>query len=491
MPPCAPSDIVDNDMSTKALSTTKPLLRSSSSSAPTTKPLASYTVAQVATHNTVNDAWIIYKGQVLDVTKWIIHHPGGQQTMLRFAGMDATDEIRSFHGDWVLETKVPHFVIGTVSDVPEASELVKDFRNLGEEFEKLGYFHCSQSFYMKKLASVFLIFACSLGLLFGTDSLVAHVASAALMGIFWQQFAFVGHDAGHMSAVTHARDNIDVTKLGALVTFFNGISVAWWKATHNVHHSVPNTVDCDPDIAHLPVFAVNKKMFESLFNKYHGRVMKFDWPARNIFVPYQHFWFYPIMCVARFNLYIQSVLFMLSSNDGHDNLRNWMDLYAYAGFYTWLSVLVSFIPTWGERTMFVLISHAVAGLLNVQICLSHFSRPVFESPDDTKNSADKYGGDFYTRNVISSLDVACPTWMDWFHGGLQFQTLHHLYPRLGREHLRKTEPLIASLCKKHSLPYTAKSFLDCNIEIYEHLKGAAMHARSWSPMIYESMCAHG
>jgi len=248
------------------------------------------------------------------VSKWAASHPGGVQPILRFAGMDCTDEIRAMHGDWVLEKKLPHFVIGTVSDMPEATELVKDFRELGREFERLGYFQVSWGFYARKLAAVSCIFATSLLLLFGTDSFMAHMASAAVMGIFWQQFAFVGHDCGHMSAKVHARDKIDVTSLGFLVTFFNGISVAWWNATHNVHHNVPNTVDCDPDIAHLPVFAIDKRMFGSLFNKYHGRVMEFDWAARNIFVPYQHLWYYPIMCVARFNLYIQSFLFILSSD---------------------------------------------------------------------------------------------------------------------------------------------------------------------------------
>lgn len=453
------------------------------------KPLGSYTMAEVASHNKRGDAWLIYGGQVLDVTKWVSSHPGGEQTILRFAGMDATDELRAFHDDWVMETKLPHFVIGTVSDAPEASELVKDFRTLGEEFEKMGYYHVSPWFYVRKVATVFCILLCSLGLLLKTDSLAAHMASAVLLGVFWQQFAFVGHDCGHMSARTHARDSIDVPRLGALVTFFNGISVAWWKATHNVHHAVPNTVDCDPDIAHLPVFAVHKSMFGSLFNKYHGRVMEFDWAARNIFVPYQHIWYYPIMCVARFNLYIQSVLFLLSWNDGHGG-RTQLDLAAFIGFFSWLSFLVSTIPTWGERVAFVVLSHAVAGLLNVQITLSHFSRPIFDSPTK-KDGVDKYGGDFFTRNVISSLDVACPTYMDWFHGGLQFQTLHHLYPRIGRQHLRKTEPLIASLCKKHSLPYSRKSFFDCNMEVFETLKDTAIHARTWSPLIYESMCAQG
>jgi len=448
----------------------------------------SYTVAEVAQHNRKDDAWLIYENLVLDVTKWVAQHPGGEQTILRFAGMDATDELRAFHDDWVMEKKLPAFVIGSVSDATEPTDLVKDFRELGMMFDKLGYFHVTATFYVIKIVWVFSIFICSMSLLFRTESFIAHMTSAVLLGIFWQQFAFVGHDCGHMSARTHARDNIDVPKLAALVTFFNGISVAWWKATHNVHHAVPNTVDCDPDIAHLPVFALDERMFGSLFNKYHSRVMEFDWPARNVFVPYQHYWFYPIMCVARFNLYIQSLLFQLSPNDGHGG-RTRLDTLAFAGFLTWLSLLVASIPTWSDRVAYVLLSHAVAGLLNVQICLSHFSRPIFDSPDE--EGVDRYGGDFYSRNVISSLDVACPIYLDWFHGGLQFQALHHLYPRLGRQHLRKTQPLINSLCKKHSLPYTAKSFVACNVEVFETLRDAAIHAESWSPLIMEAVNAQG
>lgn len=488
MPPC-PSTKESHEVESFVRSIDKNDPTSTSSTTNTKKtPLKTYTLAQVASHNTPTDAWLIYKNQVLDVTKWITSHPGGEQTISRFAGMDATDELRAFHGDWVLREKLPHFVIGSVSDAPEVSELVKDFRELGEEFDKLGYFHVSPWYYAFKVVTVFCILICSMGLLFKTESFIAHMVSAVLLGLFWQQFAFVGHDCGHMSAKTHARDNIDVPRLGALVTFFNGISVAWWKATHNVHHAMPNSVDCDPDIAHLPVFALHSKMFESLYNKYHGRVMEFDWAARTIFVPYQHLWYYPIMCVARFNLYIQSVLFLVSWDDGHGG-RTKLDLVALVGFLSWLSFLVSLIPTWGERVAFVLLSHAVAGLLNVQITLSHFSRPIFDSTN--KEGADKYGGDFFTRNVLASLDVACPRYLDWFHGGLQFQTLHHCYPRLGRQHLRKTEPLIKSLCKKHSLPYTARSFVECNMEVYETLKSTGAQARTWSPLIYESMCAQG
>lgn len=236
-----------------------------------------YTLDEVAKHNgdTTNESsstiWIIYNNLVLDVSSWLHHHPGGEQTILRFGGMDATDEIRAFHDDWIINTKLTKFVIGTIVTTTASStadakpaavyEMVQDFRNLGETFDTLGYFTNSKHYYMNKLISVFTLLALSLGFLFGLSpslkvgvGYVHTVVSAIFMGLFWQQFAFIGHDCGHMySARTHAKVGINVYYLGALVTFFNGISVAWWKATHNIHHAVPNTVDCDPDIAHVSI----------------------------------------------------------------------------------------------------------------------------------------------------------------------------------------------------------------------------------------------
>lgn len=53
---------------------------------PTTK---SYTVADVATHNSASSCWLILDAKVYDVTKFIPSHPGGND-ILKGCGKDAT-----------------------------------------------------------------------------------------------------------------------------------------------------------------------------------------------------------------------------------------------------------------------------------------------------------------------------------------------------------------------------------------------------------------
>jgi hypothetical protein len=151
-------------------------------------------MAEVSKHTHLNDTWLIYKHQVLGVTKWISQHPGGEQTLIRFVGGDATDEIRAFHNDVVLEKRLPCFVIGSVSDKPADSELVQDFRKLREEFVKLGYFAAEPGFYTKEMLVFCALYSTMWALVLFASHPAAHLLAAVLLGIFWQQFRVVGHD---------------------------------------------------------------------------------------------------------------------------------------------------------------------------------------------------------------------------------------------------------------------------------------------------------
>ncbi|KAI8111357.1 hypothetical protein M9434_004929 [Picochlorum sp. BPE23] len=49
-----------------------------------------YTADEVAKHNSVDSAWVVYDGKVYDLTDFVNLHPGGRGDILRAAGTDAT-----------------------------------------------------------------------------------------------------------------------------------------------------------------------------------------------------------------------------------------------------------------------------------------------------------------------------------------------------------------------------------------------------------------
>jgi len=72
---------------------TKPSNPSAASNAP-----KSYTLAQVAQHNSSSSCWSAINGKVYDLTSWIGQHPGGQQAILIICGKDGSSAFNDQHG---------------------------------------------------------------------------------------------------------------------------------------------------------------------------------------------------------------------------------------------------------------------------------------------------------------------------------------------------------------------------------------------------------
>jgi delta8-fatty-acid desaturase len=397
----------------------------------------------------------MYEKKVYDITRWLPKHPGGRNTLLRFLGMDVTDEVQAFHDAAVIQKYLPLFVIGYVLDPVPVSAIQEDFRRLGTYFEQRDFF--AEPDYL--LSCIWLMLWWFVAV---TSWQINLYCSAVLLGLFWQQAAFVCHDIGHGSASR---------TIGRLLgNVLSGVTLEWWNSTHNTHHAVPNSIPDDPDVNHLPVFCLHRQFFTSIYCSYHQCVMRYNWLAQHVFIPYQHVWYYPLMAVSRVNLYFQSARFGFTKTQ--------------VCFFVWYSYLLSHFDWWAAL-QFHLLSHAVAGILHVQITLSHFSCPL------NAGISVAYGGDFYTRNLMASLDIQCHPAMDWFHGGLQFQTVHHLYPRLRRQHFREAQLMVKTLCQRHQLPYTAISFWAANGAVYRRLTEIAWATQRVHPVIWDSMHARG
>ncbi|GLT79713.1 hypothetical protein SLA2020_511900 [Shorea laevis] len=433
-------------------------------------------------HDELGDLWISIQGKVYDVSSWVNKHPGGDGPLLSLAGQDVTDAFIAYHPGSAWQY-LDEFFTGYYLKDFSASDVSRDYRRLVSEFSKSGLFEKKGHVAFCSLFSVSVMVLIVLYGVLRCESVWSHLGSAMVLGMLWMQSTYVGHDSGHYQVMmTSGYNKIAQLLAGNCVT---GISIAWWKWTHNQHHIACNSLDHDPDLQHIPMFAVSSHLFNSITSYFYGRKLKFDSLAR-FFISYQHWTFYPVMCVARVNLFLQTFLLLFNPNRRvPDRALNIMGILV---FWTWFPLLVSCLPNWEQRIMFVLTSFAVTSIQHVQFCLNHFSANVYIGPPE--------GNNWFEKQTSGTLDISCSSWMDWFFGGLQFQLEHHLFPRLPRCQLRKVSPLVRDLCKKHNLPYRSLSFFEANQWTVRTLRTAALQARDLTNpvpknLLWEAVNTHG
>ena len=439
------------------------------------------TVEELKEHNKAGDLWISIKGKVYNVSNWVKDHPGGDAPLMNLAGQDVTDAFIAYHPGSAWQYLDQFFTGYYVGDF-KVSEVSMDYRKLASDLARMGLFENKGHGTLYCLSCVALMLSLVVYGVLKSESVLVHLVCGVLLGMLWIQSAYIGHDSGHYQVMSSRKYNNFVQLLSG--NCLTGISIAWWKWTHNAHHIAVNSLDHDPDLQHIPVFAVSTKLFHSLTSCFYGRELTFD-PLARFLVSYQHFTFYPVMIFGRINLFIQTFLLVFSKRKVPDRALN---IFGLLVFWTWFPLLVSCLPNWPERFMFVLTSFAVTSVQHIQFCLNHFSANVYVGLPN--------GNDWFEKQASGTLDISCASWMDWFFGGLQFQLEHHLFPRLPRCQLRKIAPVVKDLCKKHNLPYRSLSFWAANASTIRTLRTAAMQARDMTGpvpknLVWEAVNTHG
>ena len=378
-----------------------------------------------------------------------------------------------------------------------------DFTQLNDKLIKLGWYESTPSSYWAPLARIFGFLSIGLYLVLDgqnrSDNMLLKWieigGGSILLGLFFQNTAFMGHDAGHGSVTGNFKMDF---WFGLIVgNLLTGIDVGWWKSSHYVHHSATNAVHDDPDIQHMPLLCFDERMADSRWSTYHGRYMPFD-DISAMIMPYQHWYYYPIMAVARVNLYIQSVIYLIKTcpfanfGDAGESVIDertgevkekyawpkpsiflwWACVVCLGFFWTGMYQLLSRLDVTSGVVCFALM-HFTAGLLHVQILLSHVAMHYCADGSGSVGAISAPNGNdeagYYEWQALSTMDIDCPTCMDWFHGGLQFQLEHHLFPRVPRWKLRELMPLTDEIFAKYDIPVVRVPFIEGNRMVLSHM----------------------
>jgi len=351
-------------------------------------------------------------------------------------------------------------------DPATQANIIDKYKQLDQRLHAEGLYECNYTAYLVECLR-----CTALGL---TAYLLLQKGWYALSGLFlgmmWHQIVFSVHDAGHMG-ITH-NFHIDSCIGILMANFLGGLSCCWWKRNHNVHHIVTNSAEHDPDIQHMPFFAISHRFFDSLRSTYYDRIMTFD-PVAKFVLKYQHYLYYPILTFGRFNLYVLSWQYIIMGQGprkGPAWWHRWLEVAGQLFFWYWFGYLTIYksIPTGWDRFVFVMVSHAITMPVHVQITLSHFAM----------STADLGVAESFPQRMLrTTMDVDCPQWLDFFHGGLQFQAVHHLFPRMPRHNLRRAQKLVVEFCNDVGIPYAIYGFAEGNGKVIGQLGEVAKQAR--------------
>ncbi|KFH42904.1 Delta(8)-fatty-acid desaturase-like protein [Hapsidospora chrysogenum ATCC 11550] len=350
-------------------------------------------------------------------------------------------------------------------DEATQAAIVAKYRALHQRIRDEGLYQCNYWAYAVECCRYVSLFA----LMLVCIRYEWYTTGALALGFMWHQLVFTAHDAGHMG-ITHSF-HVD-TVIGIVIAdFIGGLSMGWWKRSHNVHHIVTNAPEHDPDIEHLPFFAVSHRLLGDLTSTYYDRLMKYDAFAK-VFLRVQAWTYYPILSLARFNLYFLSWDYLIAGRGprkGPAAWHRWLELTGQVFFWIWFGygILYKSLPDGWTRFKFLMVSHIASSPLHVQIVLSHFAMSTADlGPQES----------FPQRMLRTTMDVDCPPWLDFVHGGLQFQAIHHLFPRIPRHNLRRTQGLVQEFCNEVGIPYALYGFTDSNKRVIGRLAEVSRQA---------------
>jgi linoleoyl-CoA desaturase len=270
-------------------------------------------------------------------------------------------------------------------------------------------------------------------------ALVGLVLGAVLAGFCVQ------HDANHLATFSSTRWNHLLGWIFSDVCL--GFGSYMWQTKHNVaHHTYPNLAGHDPDAEQTPLLKLAPSQPGRLW--YRGQVV-YAWPLY-------------LLMGFRMQLMAEVVSFS-QGRIARSPLRlprGWPRVGVFAGkalFLGWtllIPLLVGF-PWWGVFSCYVVVVATLSLVMTIVFQLAHcVSEATYATPEEL--SAAEERTEWMIYQVQTTVDFSPRNrLLAWWLGGLNFQVIHHLFPKLPHPLYRRLAPIVQEVCQRHGVAYQA------------------------------------
>ena len=415
--------------------------------------------------DTIADHQVILEGIVYDLREFSKVHPGGSNSLAIFGGKDATIHYYMLHPHHRIRTHIlNNYKVNRVRNVASIS---KDthiyslnsvlFNDLKASVTKaIPYPYATNEWWMKAIAIMFAeIYIEYHNYLYGYT-----IYKSVLLGVLMAMIGLcIQHDANHGAV---SRIEIINRLWGYTQDWIGGSSLLWKHHHVLLHHAYTNVIEHDPDITtdilrlHKDIKYKAHHYWQKIYIWFLFLLLPFNWHFAELgdLLKMNHM-SHRISSLATNEQRIAIVLRIAFYIRFYT-----IPLYLYPSLYTLLNIGISLAIGGIYLGLNFIISHNFVGVKNNRVTTT------LTTPDD------------WAISQIESSSTVGGRMLGFFHGGLNYQIEHHLFPRISHVHYHKIKPIIQDWCKKNNVKYTYYPTLWDNIlSCYKYLELQGMMTR--------------
>jgi fatty acid desaturase len=352
-------------------------------------------------------------------------------------------------------------VIGMLDDTldrpalkrPTPRPIDNEYAELKQLIKQKGLLEKQPKYYTYKILSTLSLLVLGIAFLLLVNNFWLQLVNAAFLAFVYGQIGFLGHDGGHRQVFNTAwKNDIIIMLQGNLLV---GMSYTWWLGKHNAHHSHPNELDMDPDIA-IPAICFTEEKAKS--TRHFARFL----------AKYQAFFFFPLLMLIAMDLQRVSIQFLMKTKVKY----RWAEVLLIIAHYVLYFGLVFYRLNLWQGILFILVHQTLFGLyLGSTFAPNHKGMPILEKASKLN---------FLRRQVITARNVTSHPFNDFWYGGLNYQIEHHLFPSMPRNNLKEAQKIIRAYCASRSIAYYETTMVQSYREIltYLHQIGAPLRQKT-------------
>ncbi len=251
----------------------------------------------------------------------------------------------------------------------------------------------------------------------------------------------VQHDGGHLAYSSRRAIN----RAAASVLDLLGASSYVWRIKHGVvHHTYPNIVGADDDIEAAPFARLAPGQRHRSVHRFQQLYM---WPLYGFLTAK---WFL-------FDDFCDIVRGRVGNHDIKAPRGAELAIFVLGklAHLSWAMLVPLLVLGWAKALVFyVALSGACGIVLAVVFQLAHcVEEAEFINPE---RHAEPLVLDFSAHQLATTIDFARNNkLLSWYVGGLNFQAVHHLFPRVCHLHYPALAEIVATTAREYGVRYTA------------------------------------